>query len=135
MATREEVLDVLDRALALMNDEGAHWTQRCYSTRNNDDVSAMYCPVGAVAQVTHQNPLRYAQWGYHAETDDVGAEALFALSRAYGGEEAFDVSDAVAKVTGWNDRNDTNWAKVVLRFKRAKKLIMKQGLREERRGY
>lgn len=136
MATREDVIEVLDRALALMNDEGAHWVQGSYHRRDyygND--GDLYCSVGAISQVATGDPLTFSTWGFHSGGGDVAAEALYALMQAYttyGSEEPHYIEEAVSRVTEWNDRPTTNWDKVVLRFKRAKSLVEKRGLREER---
>lgn len=110
MTTGEEVARVLEEALELMNDSGAHWTKGTYRELN-DQGEMSYCAVGAVCAIVNQNP-------YDGYKHNVLAEgALRALASAYRplrNEHAYHY-----RVVTWNDSARTKWDDVVRRFRKA----------------
>lgn len=57
--TDKQVAKVLDEALALMNDSGAHWLQGSYKVTDRKTREMSFCSVGAIRQLTTYNePLR-----------------------------------------------------------------------------
>lgn len=120
----ERVIEVLDAALELMNDSGAHWTQGTYkSSYPEDDGKYAFCTIGALHEVT-------GGWDGDERTleDPVLLAATQALADAYAPDDyataRWQIGD---KVINWNDDEDTNWKKVRARFTRAKNRVKRRG--------
>lgn len=124
--TPEEVIEVLDRAIELMNDNGAHWTQGAFVRFPPHGDAAKYCSVGAIRKAAGANPDQ------GDPNNVVVVAAIQAVARATipydvglrseerGGDWAGNL------VIGWNDSADTTWNKVVARFRRARARVEKR---------
>lgn len=120
----QRVVEILDRAIELMNDSGAHWTQGAFKRRLDGEAEYAYCSVGAIREAS----------GFDADqttSDDLTVAAIEAVARAtipYTQKVRADEHRAYAPniVIHWNDDPDTTWRKVVTRFKRARTRVLKR---------
>jgi len=114
----------LDKALALMNDSGAHWVQGTFRTRKADG-SLAYCSIGAL----HEALIGYETTAIVETNDPVLQRAAQALVRAYLPTLPAPADmgyENVYKVEAWNDDPRTSWEKVVKRFTRARNRLLKE---------
>ena len=111
--TNAEVADVLEQALALMNDSGAHWTQGRYEIRIADG-ERQYCSVGAVNKASGQQN-RYAAYMKFSRIPlrDAALDAL-----AAGLRNSQFASTSWDKITHWNDNERRKWPDIVARFQK-----------------
>ena len=128
----QEIVDVLDRAIELMNESGAHWTQGSFRRPLGYDLHEYaYCSVGGIREAAG---VRDPAWS----DNDLSRAAIAAVARAYlpTQKERHDSEwdhGTTNIVIDWNDSGNTNWTKVVRRFKRARARVLaraKQGLTE-----
>lgn len=116
MTQKELAVRALDRAVELMNDEGAHWAKGSYR-KYNDDNEVAYCSVGAIRKV-----LPY--WSVGGSEDHKAYEsAVIALAQTVSDEAIDDEHDAWNDVIEWNDRASTKWEQVKEAFSAAKDLV------------
>jgi hypothetical protein len=117
--TNEQVAQVLDEALALMNDQGLHWTQG--TLRESSPVGNKYCALGAIKEATgglilaDREPLRR-----------FAVEALVSVLPYHGDEDYVEGTwqDLMHTITLWNDRRDREWPDIVAKFKEAKQKLI-----------
>lgn len=105
-----EIADVLERALQLMNDEGAHWTQFQYERPSS--VGTKFCAVGAINKVLGRDNrgAGAAKLTADSERDAV----LEALARDL--PDNHEYARPWDQITGWNDNEDREWADIVEQF-------------------
>ena len=119
MATNKEVVRVLKKALKLMNKNGAHWLQNCYTDEHGPDGEFRYCSVGAVNSAVGL----YEQYSpeLHEKLVELRTKAVDALAHGLPAPPYKGLEDwtAVEKVTIWNDSERRRWPDVVKRFTRA----------------
>lgn len=113
--TNEEIASVLDEAVELMNDKGAHWIQGAFKTLIGADEYA-YCSIGAIREVA------MGREGSDTKLVKLQIRAAEALADALPSS----VYSSVDKVIVWNDDSATTWNKVRLRFRRAAKALRSQ---------
>jgi hypothetical protein len=106
-----KVAEVLDQAIALMNDGGKHWIKGSYRAWNVEDGLPAFCSVGAI---------NYALPGF--ADDDVRKETIRVLAAAvpakfFPGEESW------KRVIVWNDAPETTWEDVKSIFDEAKRSV------------
>ena len=112
-----EAAQLLDEAVALMNDEGQHWTKGTWS-RHYGEEDASYCSAGA---------LREAAFGDIAMPSGVTLDApygvaLKALANVVDSEKIptpVSLVDHEDRVIYWNDDPDRSWLSVTKAFKAA----------------
>jgi hypothetical protein len=104
----ERVARVLEDALALMNDSGAHWVQGEYMVSNGEEM--FFCSVGAIRKASGHSP-------FDMSDPPLTAAAIRAVASAY---RSIDKNDPGRyRVIKWNDNPKTTWDTVVRRFGRA----------------
>lgn len=125
--TKKEIAEKLREALALMNDNGAHWVKGEYQEALEYDdfdypIEFGYCSLGAIRAVTETS------------VEDVSEESnALALALAevlppidVPGGIAFDKNPegrAFDKIVSWNDDDDREWNDVVAKFNEAAALL------------
>jgi hypothetical protein len=127
--TPDEVVEVLDKAIALMNNTGKHWTQNAFKRILETDMEGApidhaYCSVGAIRAVSGIQIVDYASNPLADAATDAVARATIPHADDRRKEEWSEGLSTIAVVTGWNDDGDTTWEKVVRRFKRARSRVL-----------
>lgn len=106
---RKEAAKLLEAAVQLMNNEGAHWIQGHY--RHIDDKGeTSYCAIGAINHLSGKVP------GDSWERSEVRYAAIAALG--HGLQNGLS-NDAEERVIRWNDNERRKWPDIVKRFNRA----------------
>lgn len=114
--TPEEIALVLDEAVEVMNDEGAHWHQGSMrSTEPMSDGKYAYCSIGAIEIVVHRREKHFAR------RDHLRQSAVEALRAAYGA-----VNPGRVSIAEWNDSEKTTWKNVKDRFRRARNKVLRE---------
>lgn len=117
--TNEQVADVLDKAVALMNNEGAHWLKGQF--RLTVDKETSYCAIGGIqAAAPGEANRRLRDRAVFALVEDIPSEQ-FPSSTYLRTKEAW----ARAKVMAWNDSHRTQWTDIKKVFTAASKRLRK----------
>lgn len=74
MANTKKAAEILRRAVELMNNQGAHWTQGDYSDQDPATGEARYCSLGAIYRIGDEILDKYSE-EYPDEYDDTIDEA------------------------------------------------------------
>ena len=130
--TPNDVVEVLDKAIELMNDTGKHWTQGRFKVglNINDDgvvVDYAYCAVGAIRAASGVKMVDYGSNPLaDAAVEAVARATIPHVKNSREDERSSLAVTPVTVVTGWNDNDGTNWEKVVRRFQRARTRVLKR---------
>lgn len=106
--TGKEIAAKLREALALMNDEGAHWIQG--QSMAETDHGRKFCSIGAIRYVLTGDP-----WRVDEEESQV-AEYVARAIPSFREDSEMGYDD---QIVGWNDSDNRNWEDIVKAFTKA----------------
>ena len=105
---KEEIADVLERALELMNDEGKHWLKGEYKGMATDG-KHNFCSAGAIMEATETA----------SSVDPVNIAIFTQLARDLPDAPVPHSSDPLDRIVTFNDNESTTWQDVVSVFRKA----------------
>jgi hypothetical protein len=108
-----EAAQLLEEALALMNDKGAHWRQGSYRWTDRRTGEVSFCSVGAIREVSKgRSALRSLM-------QEALAREVPASSRWLGASPRH-------KIEFWNDDRERSWKDISKVFKTAARRLRKE---------
>lgn len=123
MAAKRDVARVLKKALALMNNQGAHWVKNSFQVPDPDTGEMRYCSVGAVNKAVGLYDGSDSDHEALTKRYVLRDAALTELARGLPTPkwtESYpkDEVEPRDKITNWNDNDRRTWDDVVRRFTR-----------------
>jgi hypothetical protein len=112
--TDTEVADVIEKALTLMNEKGAHWIKGDYRS----ECGTKFCSVGGLRAAIGlyddaYDALTYLQQLRRGQILD---QASYAIAKKIDPDYSGTLYNASAFVIGWNDKESRTWNDVVGAF-------------------
>lgn len=111
--TRQEIAAKLREALALMNNDGAHWVKGEF-IEQVDDLEYGYCSLGAIRHVTGTDVESPSE-----ESDEVASALSEVLPEVRGLSLNGLPEDVYDRIVTWNDDLARTWDEVVAKFTEA----------------